>query len=342
MSAMHMPERLSEFGITLNGFRAFIKPDNKGRLAQDANALSTIPNTTIPAELGAYYDERVIQILTAPENAKQLLPETMPAGVTPQTSHLKFRRNQILGRTVPYNDYANDGIVDTNSDWLHREQYKFQTFIGYGTDEIAISALAKINLVSEKQVAAATIVNSDTNKFYLYGVKGRDITGFLNDPNYNGEISPTPVGDDPVTAWADKTTEQIYDDILKLYRKLVEQTQGRVSTSTPLVLAMSPEASVYLGKANTYNISVKKMLPDYFDNLEFVYLPELKSDTGINKVFLFARDINGQSTGEFVFGEKLQAFPIYNRHTLYEQKFRASTFGCIIRYPLAFAILQGV
>ena len=71
-----MPKALSfdqaaQYAFIFPGGRQWITPENRGRIAQDA-AMITTPNTTVPAELAAYIDPQVIEIMTAPRRAREI------------------------------------------------------------------------------------------------------------------------------------------------------------------------------------------------------------------------------------------------------------------------------
>lgn len=61
-------EQAKRYGFIFPGARMWATPENRARIAQDA-ALITTPNTTVPAELLAYIDPMVIEILTAPRRS---------------------------------------------------------------------------------------------------------------------------------------------------------------------------------------------------------------------------------------------------------------------------------
>ena len=67
-------EQAKRYGFIFPGARMWATPENRARIAQDA-ALITTPNTTVPAELLAYIDPMVIEILTAPRRAREIFGE---------------------------------------------------------------------------------------------------------------------------------------------------------------------------------------------------------------------------------------------------------------------------
>ncbi|MDR2947117.1 MAG: DUF2184 domain-containing protein, partial [Candidatus Adiutrix sp.] len=330
-------DQAAQFGFHFPGARDWIMAENKNQLARDA-ALITSPNTTIPAELLAYIDPRVVEILTAPRRARMVFPESKKGDWT--TPYAKWRVNEIVGRSQPYSDFANNGTSDVNSNWKARQQYLFQTNIQYGDLETAMSSVAKINLASDKQMAAATVLDIDANKFYLLGVAGREIYGLLNDPDLPAAITPL-TGAGGLT-WNTKTTVEKYNDILALFRQLAKQSAGLIDHTAPLSLLLSPEMEVELGAATDFNVSVLDMLKKYFTSLTIVSLPELSSASAGQTMLLVATAVANQPTAELGFGEKVRAGRIVPELSALKQKWTCTTYGAIILQPFAFATMQGI
>lgn len=319
-------------GFVFPGARGWIHGGNQAALAQDA-ALITEPNTTVPVELTAYIDPKVIEILTAVRNARQLFPEVKKGDWT--TSYDKWSAEEVTGGTQAYTDYSNGVTSGVNTQWFAREQYVFQTAISYGDREVAVSGVAKINLASKKQLAAANIIDIDSNKFALLGVAGKEIYGVLNDPNLPAS--------NVVTSWADKSAEAIFNDILlNLFSDLATNSGGHINHNSKLKLALAPDMNVMLGVTNTYGVTVMEMLNKYFTDLEVVIIPELASMTGGNTIVMVAPEVNGQPTAELPFGEKMRALRLVPDMSSFRQKFVASTYGGIVYQPFAFASITGM
>ena len=302
--------------------------------------LITTPNTTVPAEFLAYIDPMVIEIMTAPRRAREIFNEEKKGDWT--TPYAKWRVDEITGSTQPYSDYANGTTSGVNSEWQTRPQYVFQTSITYGDMEVAMSSAAKVNLAAAKQRAAARVIDIDANKFYLLGVRGREIYGILNDPNLPASITAAATGAGSSTKWADKTTQQIYNDILALFAQLTEQSSGLIDKDTPLKLILSPEMSVRLGAATDFNVSVLDMLKKYFSSIQIVTVPELHSATAGETVMLIAPEVAGQKTGLLAFGEKIRAGRIVPDLSSFRQKYTGTTYGGIVLQPYAFASMTGM
>lgn len=333
-------DQAAKYGFVFPGARAWIDRSNMAQLAQDA-ALITSANASVPAELVAYYDPAVVEILTAPRNARELFPEEKKGDWT--TPYFKWRSNEIVGNSSPYSDYGQSGNSGINYNWHTRAQYRYQTIINYGDLEVETSATAKIALASDKQRAAATILDIDSNQFYLLGVDGQEIYGALNDPNLPAAITPATVTIDgtTVTEWADKTTVQRYNDVLALFQRIAAQSQGLVTNSDELILGCSPTTNVLLGGATDFNVSVLDMLKKYFTRMKFVVLPQLSGDSG-ETLFMVAPKIAGMDTGILGYGEKFRAGRIVPHLSSFSQKFTATTYGGVIRVPLGIAQMVGV
>ena len=310
---------------------------NMSELAQDA-ALVTTPNTTVPVEVLAYIDTEVTEILTAPRRARELFDEEKKGTWT--TAYEKWRVAELTGSTQPYSDYANGTTSGVNNEWQTRAQYLFQTSITVGDLEQELSAEARINLLADKQRAAATIIDIDANKFALLGVADRDIYGVLNDPNLPAAITAT-AGASGSTNWASKTTLEIYNDILDLFQTLVSQSAGLIDASTPLKLAVSPEISVLLGKSTEFGITVKSLLDQYFGSITIVVVPELHTTTS-ETAMLIAPRVAGQKTGVIAFSEKLRTGRVVYDMSSLRQKWVSSTYGAIIKMPFAIAQMTAI
>lgn len=332
-------EQAAAFGFVFPNARMWASRENMARIAQDA-ALVTTPNATVPAEFLAYIDPMVIEILTGPRRAREIFGEEKKGDWT--TPYAKWRVDEITGSTQPYSDYANGTTSGVNSEWQTRPQYVFQTSITYGDMEVAMSSAAKVNLAAAKQRAAARVIDIDQNRFYLLGVAGREIYGILNDPNLPASIPAAATGTGGSTKWADKTTTQIYNDVLALFAQLTEQTRGLIDRDTPLKLCLSPEMSVRLGAATDFNVSVLDMLKKYFTRIDIVTVPELHSATAGETVLLIAPEVAGQKTGVLAFGEKIRAGRIVPDMSSFRQKYIGTTYGGIVLQPWAFASMTGM
>lgn len=332
MNFYEQKSRLIERGI-IPGERvqAFITDDVRRKLAMDAS-LITDPNSAVPAIYTAFLDPTVIDILTAPRNAREIFPEAKKGDWT--DAYTQFRVSEIAGHTTPYTDYGNGGMSDINVTFPTREQYVFQTTIRYGVREMEVAGKANIQMVSEQQRAAATIIDIDSNKFYCLGVQGKEIYGLLNDPNIPAAM---PIA----TPWAGKDGLEIYNDFLALFGRLVAQSQGMINNASDLVLALAPSATVQFETPNQYGLTPHNLMQKYAPNCKIVSLPELDGGTSGNTIILAAQSVLGTPTAHLAFSDKMRMMQVIPKASSYEQKAYGTTYGCILYRPFAVAMATG-
>jgi hypothetical protein len=321
-------------GISMDGAVGFLNDDTRRRLAMDS-AMLTSPNAGVPAAFSAFLDPKTIEILLAPRNASLIFNEVKKGDWA--NSHAQFKTIELTGGTTPYTDFGRGAAADVNINFPTREQYVFQTTISYGVREQAVTALAMIDLASQKQRSAAATIAGDANKFNLFGVEGREIYGLLNDPNL-------PPADPATTPWAQATDPlAIYGDILEMYAALENQSNGLIDSNSELVLVVSPDCNVWLKKPNEHGITPLKLVSDNFANCKVVVLPEMRpAGNATSTAMLLAKSILGEPVAEFAFGEKYRAMQIIAQVSHWEQKVAASTYGCILYRPFAVSVKEGV
>ena len=332
---------MKQYGIifdTGSPIRGILANDSIDQLANDA-AMVTAANSGVPVEFTSYIDPMVIPILTATRGAREIFGEAKKGDWT--TSYARFQTSEITGEVEAYTDYGQGGASDVNPTFPVRTQYIYQTNIRYGDREVDVASRARLQLAADKQRAAATVIDIASNKFALYGVAGLEIYGLLNDPNLPAAVSPLPNADSK-TLWAEKSTKEIYEDVLYLFGKMADRGAGHIDANTELVLATSPATQVQLGRATDFNISARQMLETYFPRIRFVALPELATATGGTSILLVAPTIEGLPTAQIGFSEKFRAMRLIPESSSFHQKFVGSSYGTIIYRPFAIGTMTGV
>lgn len=308
-------------------------------LAMDA-ALQTVPNIGIPAVLTSYVDTNVTSVLYEPRNATLLAKEMKIGTWTTSTSVFKVR--EATGFVAPYGDFSPNGRAGVNYNFPRREQALFQTIIDFGDLEADLSAEAKLNLIADKQMAAATTVSVAANRFYLRGVADKEIYGLLNDPNLSPSIAAAATGTSSSTKWADKTMLQIYDDIIALFTELVEQNSN-ITQNNKVILALSPSSNVQLARSSEFQKSVMDLLRSFFiGGIEIVVLPELEASNGDKSAYMLVEEILGEEVAIAGFGEKFRMFPVVRDLSGNRQKVAFSTYGGIIKHVECVATMTGL
>lgn len=332
---------MKQYGIVFDTgapIRGILANDSIDQLANDA-AMVTAANSGVPVEFTSYIDPMVIPILTATHGAREIFGEAKKGDWT--TSYARFQTSEITGEVEAYTDYGQGGASDVNPTFPVRTQYIYQTNIRYGDREVDVASRARLQLAADKQRAAATVIDIASNKFALYGVAGLEIYGLLNDPNLPAVVSPLPNADEK-TLWADKSTKEIYEDVLYLFSEMADRGAGHIDANTELVLATSPATQVQLGKATDFNISARQMLETYFPKIRFVALPELATETSGISILLVAPTIEGLPTAQIGFSEKFRAMRLIPESSSFHQKFVGSSYGTIIYRPFAIGKMTGV
>lgn len=332
---MNELKQLKDCGFSIEGSKKVL---NYKMLAQDSNLMITTNNFGIPQEFSTFLDPVVIDIIQAPQNSKLCYSEIKKGDHTSTIE--KFRINDLVGHTQAYSDFSNQGTVNTNYNWEFRENYLFETIIQYGDLETEVSSLAKINLASDKQRSAATIIEQDSNRFNVYGVANKIIYGMINDPNLNNAIVPTQ-GTSGSALWANKTANEIYKDFLNLFAKLQAQLNGHARMTDKIDIILPSEQEVYLLNTNDLGISVIAMLKSAFPNMNTILMPEYKTTAG-NLIQMKIDDIISQPTGQLGFSEKFIGGRIIPELSSFKQKFKAGTYGFIGFRTAAIAQMLGI
>lgn len=322
-------------------------------LAMDAQpALSTDPSAGIPVWLSTMIDPAIFEILFSPVKAAEIFGEEKRGSWTTKT--MMFPTVEHTGEVSSYGDYNMNGSTGMNAIFPQRQSYLFQTIKEYGEKELDEAGLAKLNLVSEIDKAAATVLNRFANLTYFYGVSGLQNYGLLNDPNLSSALTPA-LKAYGGTAWdsAGVTRAQateIFTDIQTTLGQLIGQTAGLVDEEDSMTLAMSPSRKLALTTTNSFGLSVNTMLKENFPGLKIETAVQYGAKSSTNPagaaagetMQLFVDAIEGQDVGYCSFNEKMRAHKIIPDMSSFRQKVTAGTWGAIIRMPLGIAQMVGI
>ena len=306
--------------------------------AQDAQpTLNLSPNGGIPFFLANYIDPKLIKVIFAPMKAAQILGEEKKGDWTTITA--QFTTIEHTGTTATYGDFSEDGEVNTNFNFNYFEAYHYQTVQGFGELEVEKAALARVSLVSERNIASTLILNKFQNLSYFFGIAGLKNYGLLNYPNLPASITP-------VAAWSLPSTDgqMVYEDVRRLYTHLVLQGNGTIDENVSTTLALSPTAAMALKKTNQYNVNAETLIATNFPKLKIITAPEYgNAGAGSTQyVQLIADSIEGQKTATTAYTEKFRAHRVVLAMSSWKRKVSQGTFGTIIFRPFAIASMYGV
>lgn len=316
--------------VFMGGGKKLMDDKIAAALAMDAQpGLTTVGNSGIPAWMLNYVDPQLIEIILQPTKAAEVFGEMKKGDWTTETA--TFMTVEPTGEVSSYGDYNNNGVSGVNVNFPQRQSYHYQVFTRWGEREVARAGEAKIDYVARVNEASVNALNRFQNKTYLFGVKGLQNYGVLNDPSL-------PASTAAAKTWASSTGEEVYESIRKLFQKLLKQTGGKIDMNTPLLLVCSPTASVDLTKTNQYNVNVIDQLKKNFPNLRVETIPEYSAASG-ETVQLIVEELDGQRTLDCAFTEKMRAHNMVLEASSIKQKKSQGTWGAIIYRPFCIATM---
>ena len=329
---MSIQEELAARGIELANGQQLLDCDKNGRVTMDA-ALSTVANTTIPNFFTTYIHPGVIEVVAAKRTADVLFPRLKCGDF--EDDQYTYAQSEPIGQSTAYSDFGHGTTSDVNDTWETREIYVHQTFIQVGDREMKRAGRALIDLMAQKQRAAAETLAIMQNKCYWSGVEGRKIYGILNDPSLNAAINAT-------SQWNKQDALAIYNDVLKMFKEIVEKSGGHVDVRSRFCLAVPPAVYMDLMKVTTLGVSpTMELLTKNFPNIRIESCPELVVG-GVNKAMLFAEDIAGQAAGECAMIVETRAGQVIPNHSSISQKWVAANGGFKLNLPYAICMMTGV
>lgn len=316
--------------VFMGGGKKLMDDKIAAALAMDAQpGLTTVGNSGIPAWMLNYVDPKLIEIILQPTKAAEVFGEMKKGDWTTETA--TFMTVEPTGEVSSYGDYNNNGVSGVNVNFPQRQSYHYQVFTRWGEREVARAGEAKIDYVARVNEASVNALNRFQNKTYLFGVKGLQNYGVLNDPSL-------PASTAAAKTWANSTGEEVYESIRKLFQTLLKQTGGNIDMNTPLLLVCSPTASVDLTKTNQYNVNVIDQLKKNFPNLRVETIPEYSATSG-ETVQLIVEELDGQRTLDCAFTEKMRAHNMVLEASSIKQKKSQGTWGAIIYRPFCIATM---
>ncbi len=354
-------DQYEQAGLVMPGVRMFV-PDEWKRsdrsiesLAMDAvGPLSTDPNSAIPTILTTAIDPDVIRILFAPLQMAEILGEERKVGDWLEETRL-FPVVEDTGEVSSYGDYANSGRAGINFNYPALQSYLFQIIMNYGERETARAGLMRINYVSDLSTAAATMLNRFGNLSYAFGISGLQNYGLLNNPYLSSFLTPA-VKAWGGTTWFNGTTpaataNEVYNDILAVVQKIIQQTNGAVELDSPMTLALSPQSQEAMIFANSFGVYVKNLLKEGLPNLKIKTAVQYGAQTSANSqgystignvMQIIVDKIDGQKVAYPAYNEKMRAHKIVPELSSWKQKMTAGTWGTVMRMPLGVGGMIGI
>lgn len=319
-----------------------------------AGTLSTDPNTAIPTILTTAVDPEVIRIIFAPLEMADVIGEERRAGDWLEETRI-FPVVEDTGEVSSYGDYSNNGRAGLNFNYPQLQSYLFQTILRYGERETARAGLMRINFVGDLNRGAANNLNRFGNLSYAFGIAGLQNYGIINNPYLSSFLTPA------VKAWGGTswfngtspaaTANEVYNDILAVVQKIIQQTNGSVNLRTKMTLALSPASQEGMLFANSFGVFVedllKKGLPNLTVKTAIQYGAQTTTDSqGYspigNVMQIIVDEIMGQKVAYAAYNEKMRSHKIVPKLSSWEQKLTGGTWGCVLRMPVGVGGMLGI
>lgn len=292
------------------------------------SALVTQASAGIPNIFTTWVDPKAIEVLLSPMMAAVIAGESQKGDWADDVA--MFKMVEGTGETSAYGDYSRSGSTDVNYNFPQRQNFRFQSFLQYGDLEVARAAKAKIDLPADKQSSNAMAMMKAMNFMDFFGVGTLQNFGLITDPGLQTPITAT-------YSWltsASATAATIYQDVVRLYVLLQQQSNGTVNTQSPMTLAMSNDAGALLNQVTLYNTnSVLMLLKQNYPNLRLETAPEYMTQSG-NLVQLIVDELDGQPTLECAFSVKMMQHRMVQQESSVSMKRTSAGFGTIWYRPV--------
>ena len=286
----------------------------------------TAPNAGIPAMLSTFLSPKWIEFYTSPIRIAEAYQEKQFGDRV--TTNIAIPTFELYGEASSYGDFNDNGMSNSNENYEYRQPYAYQTNIKIGEIAEERAAAAKFSLVERQIQSTSLTLNKTQSSVYLYGVAGLKNYGTLNDP----DLLPSTVG----ANWAILDSLGLYNEVLKLFAQLVDQSKGIVQETDAMTLVLPPKMIARLLASNEFGLNALKYIKDNMPNLKIVSVPEYSTDTG-EMVQLSKDEYMGQPTIHLGFVDKLRTHAVEVKTSGFLQKRSQATIGAIIYYPVLVA-----
>jgi hypothetical protein len=257
--------------------------------------------------------------------------------------------------TITYKTYTRHGLAKiisdyatdfANADVSGKETTSVIKSVGsaftYSIQEIRAAQSTGMNLPSKKFEAAVEAVNQKMDQIALDGEVKAGLNGLLSHPNI-GEYTVPANGTGSSQKWADKTAEQILDDMFNICEqsaivsKNVEQVDTLLLPSINYKLIARRRASSTAPSDTTILKFFKEVMPE----VTVISVPKFngKGENGSGVMVAYERNPKKLT---FEIPQDIETFPAQQEMLAYKVPVHARTGGVIIYYPLSITKAEGI
>lgn len=281
-----------------------------------------------------YLTPKAVEILTQPLTFDEFVGASMNVkqGVFGQDSVI-VRFEGEMPKPQDYEE-GNNYIPKSNTTEKSITVGVYYNELGWEVDlkALAGSELQNFDIITDKTSAVMNALAIDRNNINFLGRDktsgGLPVYGILNYPGLSDYIT-LPAGEAGSTKWADKTADEIYNDIAFMINTLGIQTDGLsysgFNRGNEYRIGVSMKVYGYLTKTNSYGLLVMDKVRQAFDNK----VKMIDYEDGTNTAY-----------GSYI--ELARFYPIHQvGHTL-SQDIASAVTGAIVNRPVMIAQFKGL
>ena len=310
----------------------------------------TAPNINVVAGALQYIRPKAIETLTAPRVSDKIARAEKFGKWGDRVVVIK--QKEYTGKTSADDGMTSDGLqVKTNYTYVSRGVYYYTTgWLSTDLQEATTDGIQE-NYRADQAEAAMRTLAIDRNKFFFNGVavagSAASIYGFLNEPSLGAYTSVAATGTNNSTYWADKTPENIYNDVVAAINQLYVQSNGVVEdelANGKIKIAIAAGSLGQLDRTNSYGVTARRLLKEtYGDKVVFEAVPQLNSADSNSDCMYVIFDMEGEdSTLLNGYVEMARAYPLFTKDSVVSQKISGATAGAIVQYPWAIVRVNGL
>lgn len=305
----------------------------------------TTPSNTVFMQFLQHWLQEPVEIVTAKRDIDELVGRTQ-AGTWFDAQIVQLVLEK-LGQAQPYGDKNNIPMSSYNPVAEVRDIVRFEEGFEVGILEEGQTAKMRINSAEYKRRAAAQALEIQANLVGFYGYNnGENRTyGFLNDPNLPAYITVDTNEAGSSTQWADKTMEEMVDDLIRSISRLQVQSGNNWNPARDgATLAVSLGSYPYLNKLNKIgNKSALQWLKETYPNIRVVaslFLDEAVA--GSNVFYLYADSVAGQRVMDQYVQDNLRLLGVERYAKGYKEDYANATAGVMVKQPVGVVRYVGI
>lgn len=259
---------------------------------------------------------------------------------------------ELTGSPVPYGDNTVIPLTNWNLNFITRTVVRFEQGMRVGNLEQARAARVRISSDAQKRASCGTQLEITRNAIGFYGYNsGNNLTyGFLTDPNLPNYITVATGATSGSKLWANKTFQEIKNDLLTGLQQLRTQSQDTIDPKkAPITLAVSTDAVDFLSQTTDFGISVQDWLSKTYPNVRVESAPQLnQSNSGANVFYLYADSVeDGISTDDKrtfiqVVPARFMLLGVGKMPKGYDEGYSNATAGVMVKRPYAITRYTGI